>query len=305
MLFRPNTTFEITSTLYGTSDIGQFYSDIDNISMVELTAATAQGPPTAAASLGSIQRRRTSLTGGLLPELSFPDCDPDTGVVIVEVPRKWVHPFLSTCANLTELAVDDLHTYEDQGQRQIARVRMVPTLLDGDAPMLPSPREVVSALDLKALDLNDIAMVRSGSYDFSTGGTPWWVPSPESGDNLGPLSPGSPAGHRLLTPVAPAGRRRPLAHLSPLSAELSLSFTVKSPRHGTASGKEVQSPWSGKPPLSPGLGPAPEGRRTPPPLSLPATPPTDGGSSTPLSPQSSKSPQGAVQDLAKMVKPRL
>ena len=34
VLFRPNTVFTITSTLYGTSEIGQFYSGIDNIAMV-------------------------------------------------------------------------------------------------------------------------------------------------------------------------------------------------------------------------------------------------------------------------------
>ena len=33
VLFRPNTAFEITSTLFGNTDIGQFYSSVDNIAM--------------------------------------------------------------------------------------------------------------------------------------------------------------------------------------------------------------------------------------------------------------------------------
>ena len=35
VLFLPNTTFEITSTLFGATDIGQFYSRVDNIAMAE------------------------------------------------------------------------------------------------------------------------------------------------------------------------------------------------------------------------------------------------------------------------------
>ena len=38
VLFPPNTTFHITSTLFGTSDIGQFYSGVDNIALVERPA---------------------------------------------------------------------------------------------------------------------------------------------------------------------------------------------------------------------------------------------------------------------------
>ena len=41
VIFRPNTVFEITSTLYGTSEIGEFYASVDNIAMVELTTADA------------------------------------------------------------------------------------------------------------------------------------------------------------------------------------------------------------------------------------------------------------------------
>ena len=40
VLFQPNTTFHITSTLYGTSDIGQFYSGVDNIALSEKPALT-------------------------------------------------------------------------------------------------------------------------------------------------------------------------------------------------------------------------------------------------------------------------
>ena len=46
VIFRPNTVFEITSTLYGHSEIGEFYASVDNIAMVELTSAAdaAAGP---------------------------------------------------------------------------------------------------------------------------------------------------------------------------------------------------------------------------------------------------------------------
>ena len=43
VLFPPNTSFRITSTLYGTSDIGQFYSFTDNIAMEEKPHARNHG----------------------------------------------------------------------------------------------------------------------------------------------------------------------------------------------------------------------------------------------------------------------
>ena len=46
VLFPPNTTFSITSVLQGSSDIGQFYSRIDNIAMEELEKVdSAPGSP--------------------------------------------------------------------------------------------------------------------------------------------------------------------------------------------------------------------------------------------------------------------
>ena len=42
VLFRPNTLFTISSTLYGTSDIGQFYSGVDNVAMEEVTPGAVQ-----------------------------------------------------------------------------------------------------------------------------------------------------------------------------------------------------------------------------------------------------------------------
>ena len=39
MLFRPNTVFQIQSTLGGTSEIGQFYSGVDNIAMLQLSSS--------------------------------------------------------------------------------------------------------------------------------------------------------------------------------------------------------------------------------------------------------------------------
>ena len=47
VLFRPNTVFEVNSTLYSASEIGQFYSGIDNIAMSEVTFSTANPSPPA------------------------------------------------------------------------------------------------------------------------------------------------------------------------------------------------------------------------------------------------------------------
>ena len=46
VLFRPNTTFEISQAVYGSSAIGQFYACIDNIAMTEQThvACVKQAP---------------------------------------------------------------------------------------------------------------------------------------------------------------------------------------------------------------------------------------------------------------------
>ena len=46
MLFRPSTLFQITSTLYGHTDIGKFYSNehIDNVAMEESAPVSLQMP---------------------------------------------------------------------------------------------------------------------------------------------------------------------------------------------------------------------------------------------------------------------
>ena len=44
VLFRPNTTFQISSTLFGNTDIGQFYSSVDNIAMRVSCCAFEAGP---------------------------------------------------------------------------------------------------------------------------------------------------------------------------------------------------------------------------------------------------------------------
>ena len=49
----PQTVFEITSTLYGSSDIGRFYAPIDNVAMREAVGRAAEPPSPVPGSSGA------------------------------------------------------------------------------------------------------------------------------------------------------------------------------------------------------------------------------------------------------------
>ena len=121
VLFRPNTVFEITSTLYGTSDIGQFYSGIDNISMAERTVSITSGKSASAGDLASPDPsdRRQSLCS-LPPVFHMPSSVPGTETIIVTVPTSKMTNVLTSLAQTQDLVIDSLQTYEDLSSSQVA-----------------------------------------------------------------------------------------------------------------------------------------------------------------------------------------
>ena len=89
VLFRPNTVFEITHTLFGDTDIGQFYSFVDNIAMTELLnpADQALDTPRAPGFPGSL--RHPSVAG--LP--------PGSSHISVTLPDSLFFSILNVLAN--------------------------------------------------------------------------------------------------------------------------------------------------------------------------------------------------------------
>ena len=77
VLFRPNTLFTITSTLYGTSEIGKFYSDVDNIAMAEVSGQDAGAPVYVSF------RDQVPALGGLFDA----PAPLDTAYLVVQVPK--------------------------------------------------------------------------------------------------------------------------------------------------------------------------------------------------------------------------
>ena len=106
VLFRPNTLFTITSTLYGTSDIGQFYfTHVDNIAMSEREVAAAPA-----------LREGSDIAGhaGLFSHL---DPDPSAAAHVMLSLHDGLHfPVLNLLANSEFAVVDDVNsgTHGDQ-----------------------------------------------------------------------------------------------------------------------------------------------------------------------------------------------
>ena len=180
VLFRPNTVFEITSTLYGTSDIGQFYSGIDNISMAERTISTsvpgATAPPDASAC-----RRRSSLCGAA-PVFNLPPTAPGADMVIVTLPAQRMMHVLTSLAYCPDLAIDTVHTYEDDGTRQVAHVDMVE---DQCTRMIeiPTPRSLVSPQPQGSGPGPQVA--ERDSLDYAALGVPCGERKPSHGPSSG------------------------------------------------------------------------------------------------------------------------
>ena len=119
VLFRPNTVFSITSTLYGTSDIGQFYSGIDNIAMQESAIdcdLSAPDSPSGSLARTLSRRRRSTMPGA-----------PPASHVVVTLPHPLCFPAINSIANMEEAVIEDMaiETQPDGGSLAQVAVRAV------------------------------------------------------------------------------------------------------------------------------------------------------------------------------------
>ena len=179
VLFRPNTVFTITSTLYGRSDIGQFYSGIDNIAMVEVGAR----PQTSAAGAPDQPFGGPGLCGFPLQPRA------DSGLVHVDLPVDEFLPFLTfldTAPRLTVESVDvpDRPEFIEKG----AKVAFAVMVHSPEGTSSPPPehatgrRPRLGSLSSAPLSPVSGSSRRTPSSDFSRGpfGTPRISPSTDS-----------------------------------------------------------------------------------------------------------------------------
>ena len=139
MLFRPNTEFAITSTLYGTSDIGQFYSCIDNIAITDLSSAAAQAakPPPG-----------TTAPGPARPPPCVARAAPGATHVVVEVPEDMFCEFLTCFANLEPFTLASVVTDTDPAGERSTLVTLEPSLSRGPSSASSAvPDPVCAAAD--------------------------------------------------------------------------------------------------------------------------------------------------------------
>ena len=133
VLFRPNTVFEITSTLYGTSDIGQFYSEIDNIAMSEM-ARKEELPEGRAPASASHPLHKDSVS-------------PDLATINVTISAEAFYPTLTMLVNSSMDPVDTLEVHDDPwtGQWDAGPTAVAGACLTGGPQVLtlppPPPRE--------------------------------------------------------------------------------------------------------------------------------------------------------------------
>jgi Zn ribbon nucleic-acid-binding protein len=99
VLFRPNTVFSVISTLYGQSDIGQFYSCIDSIAMRESSATV----------------------GALRPSGS---CPRDSHVVVAVVPPQLWRPTIDHIRAMDGAVVTSVDFEHDETGLSTAQVRL-------------------------------------------------------------------------------------------------------------------------------------------------------------------------------------
>ena len=117
VLFPPNTSFEITSTLYGDSEIGAFYATVDNIAMTELTGAAR--PRDAA----SCNLRQVALQ---LPDVAMPELLPDEACIVVATPSCLFTATLAALSNMCHGLVHTVETGLDADGRYMGHVAIVP-----------------------------------------------------------------------------------------------------------------------------------------------------------------------------------
>ena len=121
VLFRPNTVFNITSTLYGTSDIGSFYSPVDNIAMEEVACAPAA----------------VTSDGGVLVRSA------DTSSIVLQVPRPLSTHVLSQVCSLEDVVVDSV-TVSDDTQGAVAATVVLAQQGQWDPQQVGSPMRDMS-----------------------------------------------------------------------------------------------------------------------------------------------------------------
>ena len=121
--------FQITSTLYGASEIGQFYSGTDNIAMTELTCTAACPPPLpGAADAGA--------------RVHVPRGRPGADHILLEVPQDFFFPMLHVLACTEAVAADVVDVQDAPGDGKFAQVVVVPTARLREPLLLPEPQEV-------------------------------------------------------------------------------------------------------------------------------------------------------------------
>ena len=208
VLFRPNTAFEITSTLLGTSDIGQIYASIDNIATLELPDAAHRSP-------SPDQPLKPSPRGSPRP-LSAPG----SGQVVVELPGQHLCSVLTHLSTMEEFLIEDVDWQTASGAVSLAYVRMAPG--HSMPPRLPNPVDIDpedthergSGPDGHVAEVSsaDVVVQLSPSYaDLCSGWAP--SPAPVNGDMEGEGEQGDGTGERwdpVLKPPATLGGAPPL-----------------------------------------------------------------------------------------------
>ena len=132
VLFRPNTMFEITSTLYNTSVIGEFYSGTDNIAMVELTGAgPSPGPALGAAPSAG--------RGARAPVPAVPHALRKAARILVDVPEHFFFPLLNVLTGSAAVAADILELRDCAEEGRFAQLVAMPTADEAGVRPLPEP----------------------------------------------------------------------------------------------------------------------------------------------------------------------
>ena len=132
VLFFPNTFFRITSTLYGTSDIGAFFSQTDNIAMKEVRARTeaALGPGPAAFGPG--------------PPLPWEAAH--AARIVLNVHRDFFSPVLDFLTESPEVVIGTLAMQPDAVTGPLAQAVVLPPATEENVlkkgPYVPEPFEV-------------------------------------------------------------------------------------------------------------------------------------------------------------------
>ena len=128
VLFRPSTLFKITSTLYGHTDIGRFYSNehIDNVAMEESAPVAVRVPNAAAAA----------------PLLPAPARHPESSNILLQVPHALAYAAVCHLSHLPNTDVECIELVDMQDSAISGRVVLTASNGDpatGACPEIPDP----------------------------------------------------------------------------------------------------------------------------------------------------------------------